>query len=397
MMGPNVYRGQPLVVLGVLVGGWVAVRALMWDASGPPRHEVVAYQGPVMARVEPGELAPAHEPAPLSIGTYWSPLPPVEDAVAAPRAAPRAAPLARQAVPFFIPPAGVARIAAASDAARASVAAVQGNAARVVAGHQLMWMAALARQPVLASLVSYRAPQAAPLSPSATSASIFNPPLAARRWSGDGWLLMRRGGGAGLAASGASATYGASQAGAVLRYRLDLNSAHRPAAYARVTMALNGSLEKEAALGVLARPWPGVPVVAAAEMRATAVPGATRLRPAAFAYTELPPQDLPLETRAETYLQAGYVGGSFATSFIDGQLRIDRKLTRLGPTELRAGGGVWGGAQRGASRLDVGPSATLTASGSGTAAARVGVDWRFRVAGEAAPASGPAVTLSAGF
>jgi hypothetical protein len=31
------------------------------------------------------------------------------------------------------------------------------------------------------------------------------------------------------------------------------------------------------------------------------------------------------------------------------------------------------------------------------AGARLGVDWRFRVAGDAAPSSGPAVTLSAGF
>lgn len=42
-----------------------------------------------------------------------------------------------------------------------------------------------------------------------------------RRWSADGWLMLRGGGDGSLAAgSGAPATYGASQAGAVLRYRL---------------------------------------------------------------------------------------------------------------------------------------------------------------------------------
>ncbi len=262
-----------------------------------------------------------------------------------------------------------------------------------------MWMAALARLPVPASLVAYRAPQAAPLpigaSPAPTPPS--SPAGSARRWSADAWLLMRRGGAASLAAIGMPGTYGASQAGGVVRYRLDANDAHRPAAYLRTTAALNGSNEKEAALGLQARPLPALPLVVAAEVRATAVPGATHLRPAAFVYSELPARELPLDMRLESYLQAGYVGGSFSTAFADGQVRLDRKVTQVGPAELRAGGGLWGGAQRGASRLDVGPSATLTASGSGTAAARVGVDWRFRVAGEAVPASGPALTLSAGF
>ncbi|MEP7223149.1 MAG: hypothetical protein ABI673_10855 [Novosphingobium sp.] len=56
-----------------------------------------------------------------------------------------------------------------------------------------------------------------------------------------------------------------------------------------------------------------------------------------------------------------------------------------------------GGAQRGASRVDVGPSAGIVLRLGDAAAARLAMDWRFRVAGHAAPASGPAVTLSAGF
>lgn len=396
MMGPNAYRGQPLVVLGLLVGGWVAARAVMWDATALPRSEPVSLQSPIAASVQPLEpSSQTAEIAPLSIGTFWSPAPlaPVATPVAPPR--PVSAP---HIVRFYEGPPSVPRFAPQPlPPPGESVRAFRGGAAQVAAGHQMMWMAALARLPVPTSLVSYRPSPAAPLPQPAVPTAASVSPVATRRWSADAWLLMRRGGDASLAASGALATYGASQAGGVLRYRLDPQSAHRPAAYLRATMALNGSGEREAATGLLARPIPSLPVVAAAELRATAVPGATRLRPAAFAYTELSPQDLPLRTRAETYLQAGYVGGSFATGFVDGQLRIDRKVAELGPAQLRAGGGVWGGAQRGASRLDVGPSATLTASGSGTAAARVGVDWRFRVAGEAAPASGPAVTLSAGF
>ena len=107
--------------------------------------------------------------------------------------------------------------------------------------------------------------------------------------------------------------------------------------------------------------------------------------------------DLPLRMRSEFYLQAGYVGGNFASAFADGLLRVDRRLVRLGRGDLRAGGGIWGGAQRGASRLDIGPSAVIAMPVGDRAGARLGIDWRFRVAGNAAPSSGPAVTLSAGF
>jgi hypothetical protein len=65
-------------------------------------------------------------------------------------------------------------------------------------------------------------------------------------------------------------------------------------------------------------------------------------------------------------------------------------------TEVRAGGGVWGGAERHAARLDVGPTAALSFR-LGDAPLRLAVDYRWRVAGDAAPQSGPAFTFSAGF
>ncbi|MEP6868606.1 MAG: hypothetical protein ABJA20_08820, partial [Novosphingobium sp.] len=218
----------------------------------------------------------------------------------------------------------------------------------------------------------------------------------APRWSADGWLMLRRGGG--LAAAGAFAgNYGGSQAGAVLRYRLAPASPNKPSAYLRASAALNGSLEQEVAAGLSARLVRHVPVIAMAELRASRSGSGTRLRPAAALVTELPSLNLPAGLRAEAYAQAGYVGGSDATAFIDGQVRIDRKLFDLGRHELRAGAGAWGGAQRGASRVDVGPSAGVVLRLGDAAAARLAMDWRFRVAGRAAPASGPAITLSAGF
>jgi hypothetical protein len=192
------------------------------------------------------------------------------------------------------------------------------------------------------------------------------------------------------------ATYGASQVGAVLRYRLVRGNPHRPTTYLRVSAALNGSGEREAALGLSARPIAGLPVIIAGEGRVSRLSQRTVVRPAVMAVTELPPIALPEGARAEFYLQGGYVGGTGATPFIDGQLRVDRRIHQGGPVEIRAGAGVWGGAQEGAGRLDLGPGATV-AFAQGPVSARVALDWRFRLKGSAEPASGPTLTVSAGF
>ena len=72
-------------------------------------------------------------------------------------------------------------------------------------------------------------------------------------------------------------------------------------------------------------------------------------------------------------------------------------MVRLGgEDELRVGVGAWGGAQKQAARFDIGPTASV-AFRLGEARARLAVDYRLQVAGHAAPASGPAVTFSAGF
>ncbi|MFM5885466.1 MAG: hypothetical protein ACKOQ3_09125, partial [Novosphingobium sp.] len=196
---------------------------------------------------------------------------------------------------------------------------------------------------------------------------------------------------------GPGGTYGASQAGMVVRYRLAPGSAHRPMLYLRGSGPLAAPRGAELAAGLALRPLARVPVAAAAELRAVqGSSGHVVLRPAAMLVSEFPPLVAPLGLRAEIYAAAGYVGGRDATPFVDAQLRADRPIAGVGQAELRAGGGIWGGAQRGAARLDLGPSATL-ALPLGAGGGRLSADWRFRVMGDATPASGPALTLSAGF
>lgn len=217
----------------------------------------------------------------------------------------------------------------------------------------------------------------------------------ASRWSGDAWLFLRQDSAAPLAVG--RPAYGRSQAGAVLRYRLAPSSSHRPVLYARATHALAGAREGELAAGFAARPVPGLPVSVSAELRIHDSMIGREVRPAAFAVTELPPTRLPGGLRGEAYAQAGYVGGTFATAFVDGQVRVDRRLALLGAdADLRAGAAAWGGAQKHAERFDVGPSATVSFR-LGEAYSRLTVDYRFRVAGDAEPGDGPALTFSAGF
>ena len=260
--------------------------------------------------------------------------------------------------------------------------------AGVAAANQLLWMAAMAGLPSPQALLrggGDAVPDLARVRPAAE-----------RRWSGDGWLMWRQGNAApvnGLPPP----TYGASQGGVVLRYRLAPSSGLQPTLYLRVTGALDGSGQADSAFGFSARPIARLPVIAAVEARLSRFSnGSAHLRPAAMVVTELTPQPMPFAMRAEMYGAAGYVGGPASTALIDGQLRVDHHVASIGPSEIRAGAGLWGGAQQGAGRLDVGPTASVRVA-SDHFAARLGVDWRLRVAGDAAPTSGPAVTLSTGF
>lgn len=220
------------------------------------------------------------------------------------------------------------------------------------------------------------------------------------RWSADGWLLLRGRGGDAAQAPGA-ASYGASQAGAVLRYRLGDGGAASPYAYARASFAIEApSGDREAALGLGIRPVASVPLRALVEVRAQDSASATvRVRPVVAVVTELPWQELPLGLRGEIYAQAGYAGGREGTAFFDAQALIDRPLPGLLPkvSELRVGAGAWAGGQRDAARLDIGPRVTLGMDLAGRAHGRVALDWRFRVGGNARPGSGPTLTVASSF
>lgn len=358
------HRGQPLVVLVILLIGWALLRMETWP-DGFALGEIAVVQPAARSKAPQSVRHRAVKPI----------------MVAKPQAADRVG----QGATVTVAP----RRLTAGPAHQAGRCAVQvkpgGPPPPAAPGPNLAQTSAMP-----ADLATAVDDPAAPV-----------PPSPQRRWSADGWVLLR-GPGAPAAFAAGTAGYGGSQAGAVLRYRLAPGSARRSTLYLRVSSALpttgtGAPPSREAAAGVALRPVPRVPVAVQVEARVQDDGGTVRVRPAVLVVSELPPQSLPLGATAEVYAAAGYVAGSGATPFYDAQLEVTRPVLRLpGTTELRLGAGAWAGGQRGAHRVDVGPRAEVPLR-LGAVAARVAIDYRLRLAGSAQPGSGPALTLSAGF
>ena len=178
---------------------------------------------------------------------------------------------------------------------------------------------------------------------------------------------------------------GGSQAGARLLYNFN----RQVAASFRMTSDV-GRRGGEVALGVRAQPLPGIPVWITAERRQKL--GRTsngRNDFALFAESGLYQRPMPGRFLLDAYLQGGVVGLRTRDLFIDGGLSLTRPVYR----NFSGGFGVWGGAQPGVYRVDAGPRVTMNVRRN----LKVHFDWRQKLAGNAQPGSGPAVTLSGDF
>ena len=283
-------RGRPLIVLALVMSGWIGMRFAFW-----PQETLQALERAVPAAI----LAEGEPRRPSIVTAAKAGMPPAAWSRPAHGAAFPPSPFVPH--PGIAPEAGGAAFGALDEAA----------------SHDLLWIAAVTRgayafpAPGIASDIG-RARVLSQRSGLASDRRASQPD----RWSLDGWLLWRPDGRGSAAV--APASYGASQAGVLLSYRLAPGSRFAPRAYAR------------------------------------------------------------------------------ATGFADGRLTFRKALASGGGFRLAAGGGVWGGAQQGAARVDVGPSAAMTLA-TGQLTARVEADYRIRVAGDAAPGSGPALTISASF
>lgn len=393
--GKKVARGQPVIALAMVMGLWIAVRVTFIALDGDPMAGVgsAAQLGRPLTGNHPARppiVPPAPDRPNARLATLAVPYVPRRNGGSAAR---RPAPT-RLADGFVATGSGAALLVSSSGAGAAMIPPEElpaDYAPPQTAG-----------RPDGRSRLAYVAPPfRAGGGYSAEPGPYRLAPPHRSHWSADGWLLLRSGNELPALAAG-TAAYGGSQAGAVLRYAFAPASALRPQAYVRVSGALGGRVrQNEAALGLMVRPVRRLPIAVLGEGRLQDQPGQLRTRPVVMAITELPPLRLPLGIEAETYAQGGWAGGRDATAFYDLAATLQHRVVHPLPgLQLSTGGGVWSGGQRGASRLDVGPRVelrTMLGPPSRRIGVRVGVDWRFRVAGRAEPGSGPALTLAAGF
>lgn len=329
--------GRPLRFLGVIVGGWVALRTIImwWPADRAP--VTVAQSG----RADlPAVAAATAPPASLLLLSPDASVPPTG------RTSPR------------LPDVWYGS-AAATDVAPPGT------------------------KPIAP-------PSQAPLGPVTLDgiwkAGRHTKPTTRARLAGSFWLIARRGGPVDVL----GAQLGGSQTGARITYAL--GSGRRIAIAARIASPL-GPGARELAIGLDWQPM-RLPVHVIVEQRIALNGG--RGGPTLGLVGGIGPAPIASRLTLEGYAQTGIIARGGGEGFADGAVRVAHPIAGVGRVRFDLGAGAWGGAQKGAARLDLGPSLVAHVP-LGRQAVRMSIDWRQRVAGEARPGSGLTVTLGADF
>jgi hypothetical protein len=212
----------------------------------------------------------------------------------------------------------------------------------------------------------------------------FAEPRKFDRWQMSTWAMLRdRPGPTSLAANG---TLGGSQGGTRILYRFN----PRLAVSLRASAPINSARQAgEAALGVRYQPFASIPIALTAERRQPFGKGTGQPTFALFAEGGLYQRPVAAGFALDAYLQGGMVGPRARAGFVDGSATLTRPLWR----NVSGGVGVWGGAQPGLTRLDVGPRVSMKVGRS----MRAHQDYRYKAVGNALPGSGAVVTLAGDF
>ena len=189
--------------------------------------------------------------------------------------------------------------------------------------------------------------------------------------------------------------YGGGQSGLIATIGM-LNQSGRPMPFSmlvRAAVAHDNIQDREFALGARWKPSSSLPFTISAERRFREAGADNFAFYVAGGRSNLP---LPAGFKLDTYGQVGIQTGQNGGHFFDGQMRAERQILSASPIPLHVGAGIWTGGQKGVARLDIGPT-LRTELPVGESRVRISTDWRFRVAGDASPVNGPALTVSTGF
>lgn len=342
-------NGRPLRFLALTLGGWTAARVvLLWPAAPVAMPVPMPMPGPTPV---PMPVAQARSPAGASTPPGHGP----GGRLAAAVERPASALLPMPARPSAVPP----------PERRGDRAALAAPVAPVPIDPPLA-----ERGVIPLPLVPGNAPGRSRVAASA-------------------WAIVR-GGGGGSAGALLAGQLGASQAGARLTYAL--GEGRRVALSARIATPLSGR-GREAAVGLDWQPT-RMPLHLLAEQRLPL--DGQRGGPTLMLVGGIDPTPVVAGFRLEGYGQAGAIERASVEAFGDGAARLTRVVASVGPARLDLGGGAWGAAQRGVRRLDIGPTVGAAVPVAG-AALRLTLDWRERLAGNARPGSGPALSIGTDF
>ena len=197
------------------------------------------------------------------------------------------------------------------------------------------------------------------------------------------WALLRGSWGPGALATGG--TLGGSQVGGRLTYHFSPTLA----ASLRSSSSVGGVRYAEVAAGVRWKPLASVPIALNLERRQALNRWGGRNAFALFAEGGLYQTPVFGLANLDLYAQGGVVGLKSRDLFFDAGATFTRPVWK----RFSAGIGVWGGMQPGLYRVDAGPRLSYDV-GRGI---RVHADYRQRLAGEAMPTSGPALTIAGDF
>lgn len=210
------------------------------------------------------------------------------------------------------------------------------------------------------------------------------------RWSATGYLFWRPGSGRPSLAGGGA--LGESQAAARLAYRLT-DGPVRTALAARLYSPLHGK-GAEVAAGIDVQPHRRVPVRLSVERR-VGLDHAGRDAWSAYAAGGFYAEPVAGALVVDGYAQAGAVGIKARDLFVDGALRAGRRIA-AGDMTILIGAGAWGAAQPGVERIDAGPRLAISVP-AGAHRLSIAAEGRLRVAGQARPGSGAALTVGVDF
>ncbi len=243
-------------------------------------------------------------------------------------------------------------------------------------------------QLALAGLVTFGEAHSVDQAPSPRLSAIRPLRAAPDRWQASGWIFYRPGSTGPFRAG--LPTLGGSQAGVRAVYALDKAAGLGLSLRAASPLSTSGA---EAMAGIAWQPL-DIPVTLLAEERFGLDHQASG--PSISVVGGTGPAPIAPGISAESYGEVGVVFRDKADYFAGGSLRLAHQIAQVDGHAISLGTGAWGGIQRGTRRLDIGPS-LATDLALGDHYARLSLEWRQRIAGNAAPGSGLALTLGANF